>query len=123
VNKVNLDSKLEGYPEVSLQDQREESHQKMRELQKEYPREFLFSAIEAYLEAGSLPAKARVVGMAPELLTEDIDELFEMLVEYARSKEDNWRLTIYQAQWDFLKRAREIGYVEAVEEHINQEDG
>lgn len=122
VEKVNLAEKLEDYPEVTLQDQQLKSYQNLRKIQEEHPREFLFSAIEAYLGAGSFPAKAKVVGMAPELLTEDIDEFFEMLIEHAKNKEDDWRLRIYQAQWDFLKRAREIGFVEALEEHITREE-
>lgn len=120
MDKSDLANKLQDYPEVTLEDQRQESYQNLRKIQEEYPREFLFSAIEAFLGAGSIPAKARVVDTAPELLTADIDEFFVKLVDHARSTDDQWRLTIYQAQWELLKRAREIGFGEAVEEHITR---
>lgn len=122
VDKSDLASKLHEYPEVTLEDKWQESYQNLRKIQEEHPRAFLFSAIETYLGAGSLLEKAKVVGMAPELLTEDIDEFFVRFVDHAKRTEDNWRLTVYQAQWGLLKRAREIGFAEAVEEYLRQNE-
>ena len=122
VSKRDLPSELKDYPEVTLKDKREEFHQGLREIQEEHPRAFLFAAVEAYLKAPSLEKKARIVEAAPELLTGGIDEFFEKLVDHAEKAEDEWRLRIYRAQWDFLKRARAIGFAEAVEEYMVEQE-
>lgn len=116
VLKTALASRLEGYPEESLEIDGEEPYKNLRNIQKENPELFLITAIEAYLNADGLENKGKVVSFAPELLTDDIDPLFERFMEAAEEEEDRWRWMIYQAQWEFLRRAREIGYEEAVDE-------
>lgn len=116
VVKSGLASRLEGYPEESLQIEGDEIYENLRNIQKEKPELFLITAIEAYLNASGLEDKGKVVSFAPELLTEDIDPLFERLIEDAEEEDNEWQRIIYRAQWDFLKRAREIGYDAAVEE-------
>ncbi len=117
VKKTALASRLEGYPEESLQIDEEDAYENLKNIQKENPELFLITAIEAYLNASGLENKGKVVSFAPELLTEDIDPLFERFLEEAKEEEDKWRWMIFQAQWDFLRRAREIGYKTAVDEY------
>ena len=117
VQKSALASRLEGYPEESLQLDEEDTYQNLRNIQEENPELFLVTAIEAYLNADGLENKGKVVSFAPELLTEEIDSLFQRFITAAEKEDDEWRKMIYQAQWDFLKRAREIGYEEAVAEY------
>ncbi len=116
VVKSGLASRLEGYPEESLQIEGDDIYKNLRNIQKEKPDLFLVTAIEAYLNADGLENKGKVVSFAPELLTEDIDPLFERFIEDAKREENEWQKIIYQAQWDFLRRARDIGYERAVEE-------
>jgi len=116
VVKSGLASRLEGYPEESLEIEGDEVYKNLRNIQKDNPELFLVTAIEAYLNASGLEDKGKVVSFAPELLTEDIDPLFERFIEDAEGEKNEWQRIIYQAQWDFLRRAREIGYERAVEE-------
>lgn len=117
VEKTSLADRLEGYPEESLVMDDQETFENLRNIQKENPEIFLFTAIEAYLNAEGLENKGKVVSFAPELLTEDIDPLFERFISGAEEEGEEWQKMIYRAQWDFLKRAREIGYQAAVEEY------
>jgi hypothetical protein len=117
VEKTSLADRLEGYPEESLVMNDQETFENLRNIQKENPEIFLFTAIEAYLNAEGLENKGKVVSFAPELLTEDIDPLFRRFISGAEEEGEEWQKMIYRAQWDFLKHAREIGYQAAVEEY------
>lgn len=119
VRKSALASRLEGYPERPLEVNREGLPENLRNLGEENPELFLLTALEAYLNASGLEEKARVVSYAPELLTEEIDPHFERMVAELEEEGSEWQRMIYQAQWDFLRRAREIGYDRAVEEYQN----
>lgn len=116
IEKTSLAARLEGYPEESLELEDHDTIENLRNIQKENPEIFLVTAIEAYLNAEGLNNKSKVVSFAPELLTEDIDPLFERFIDEAEREENEWRKIICRAQWDFLKRARQIGYEAAVEE-------
>ena len=117
VKKEDLPQRLEGYPEKPLRERRSESHQKLIKIREEHPKAFLFSAIDAFMQAPTYSKKSRVVTMAPELLTADIDPLFEDLIKVTKEKDDERRLEVSQAHWEILKRGREIGFNEALEAH------
>ena len=117
IDKEDLPQRLEGYPEEPLQERRNKSHQKLMKIREEHPKAFLLSAISAFMEASTFSKKKRVASMAPELLTEDIDPLFEDLIKDAKEKDDQSRLEVYQSYWQLLKKGREIGFDEALDEH------